>query len=195
MPGNPGTHLTWSSIYLSESRVCLDCNIPMWMEKKKYQEWHSPGTHCTNNNFATSYHIVFTSWVCLQIQVSLVHLLCVSIYLLKWNDHIFIFFHARIKAQSYIELSSLHVVLQVSGFIRTHIFLWDSLAHSLYHAPKQREKKNSVSPPPHKKPFSLCKQLLYFFSWHVLDYSKKSSSMRNIRTDHSKTPWQCTAHN
>lgn len=59
-----------------------------------------------------------------------------------------------------------------------------------------RRRKRTLCPHPHiKKAIFSLQATVVFFSCHVLGYSKKSSSMRNIKTHHSKTPQQCIAHN
>ena len=86
--GNTGPHVNKPSVYLNPGSAWTRILLCRW--KKKYQQWHSPGAHCIKNDFKIGTQFIFTSWGCPKIQVSLVHLLCVSIYLLKWNDHVFV---------------------------------------------------------------------------------------------------------
>lgn len=70
-------------------------------------------------------------------------------------SHLPNFIYIRTEAKSYIKLPLLHDVLQVSGYIRTHISENYLLILSIMFPSREGEREFCVSLPPHKKPFSL----------------------------------------
>lgn len=108
MPGDPGTHRTWSSSCLSVSRVCLNSDVPMQMRKKCQSD--NSMIYCTKNDFARATQFVFTSWGDPQIEVSLCISIYLFIYLLKWNYHIFLIFFL-LGLELKVTLNCLHFML------------------------------------------------------------------------------------
>lgn len=151
------------SIYLNPGPVSPRTLLCRW---KKYQEWHSPGAHCTKSDFARATQFVGL-FILLYEAVHKFKFLLFNSFMLVFIkvklSHLPNFIYIRTEAKSYIKLPLLHDVLQVSGYIRTHISENYLLILSIMFPSREGEREFCVSLPPHKKSFSLCKQLVHFF--------------------------------
>lgn len=120
-------------------------DTPMQMGKK-YQKWQSRRTHCTKKDFARSTEFIFTSWGCPQIQVSLVHLFCVSVYkseIITFTSLILYMPGLKLK----VTLNCLHFMMFSRYWVyqNSYISLRIFSSFSLPWSQAEREKENSVS--------------------------------------------------